>query len=71
MTTMNTLNPLLDFSDLPQFARITPEHVPSAMDQLLQDAEQALETVTAADFPATWRDIAQVLDVATERLGRA
>jgi oligopeptidase A len=64
-------NPLLDFTDLPQFARIKPEHVPSAMDQLLKDAELALQTVTAAEFPAKWRDIALVLDVATERLGRA
>ncbi len=71
-TPANSLaNPLLDFADLPQFASITPEHVAGAMDQLLKDADQALETVTAADFPAMWRDIAQVLDVATERLGRA
>lgn len=64
-------NPLLDFSDLPLFDRIQPEHVAPAVDELLAKADVALETVTAADFPATWGDIARVLDVATENLGRA
>ena len=64
-------NPLLDFSDLPRFDEIRPEHVALAMDRLLADAEGALEHVTSADFPARWTSIATVLDVATERLGRA
>ncbi|MBE2264410.1 MAG: M3 family metallopeptidase [Burkholderiaceae bacterium] len=64
-------NPLLDFSGLPLFDQIRPEHVIPAVDALLTDAESALETVTAPDFPAQWTAIAKVLDVATERLGRA
>ena len=64
-------NPLLDFSDLPLFDQILPEHVGPAMDDLLAKAETALAQVTAADFPATWSGIAGVLDVATENLGRA
>ncbi len=64
-------NPLLDFSDLPQFGRIRPEDVPQAIDTLLERANTALETVTAPDFPARWDAIAKVLDVATEELGRA
>ena len=64
-------NPLLDFSDLPLFDQILPEHVGPAMDDLLAKAETALAQVTAADFPATWSGIASVLDVATENLGRA
>ena len=64
-------NPLLDFSDLPLFDQILPEHVGPAMDDLLAKAETALVQVTAADFPATWSGIAGVLDVATENLGRA
>ncbi|MET3516827.1 oligopeptidase A [Pseudacidovorax sp. 1753] len=66
-----TSNPLLDFSDLPLFDRIQPEHVAPAIDALLQQAEAALEQVTAPAFPAEWGAIARVLDVATERLGRA
>ncbi len=64
-------NALLDFSDLPPFDRITPQDVAPAMDVLLERANQALETVTAPDFPARWDAIAQVLDVATEQLGRS
>ena len=64
-------NPLLEFSDLPLFDRILPEHVDPAMDELLAKAETALARVTQADFPANWSGIARVLDVATENLGRA
>ncbi|WP_026435052.1 M3 family metallopeptidase [Acidovorax sp. JHL-9] len=64
-------NALLDFSDLPQFDRITPDDVVPAVDVLLEKANAALETVTAADFPARWDAIAKVLDVATEHLGTA
>jgi oligopeptidase A len=64
-------NPLLDFSDLPLFDKIQPEHVGPAMAELLAQSERALEQVTAADFPAQWNDISRVLDVATENLGRA
>jgi len=64
-------NPLLDFSDLPLFDRIKPEHVAPAIDELLLAAEVALEKVTAPDFPSNWVGIAATLDVATEQLGRA
>ena len=64
-------NPLLDFSDLPLFDRVQPEHVAPAVDTLIAEADTALNTVTQPDFPAQWKDIASVLDVATERLSRA
>ncbi|APW38552.1 oligopeptidase A [Rhodoferax koreense] len=64
-------NPLLDFSDLPLFDRIEPEHVQPAMDILLANASTALEKVTQPDFPAEWTAIAATLDVATEELSRA
>jgi len=64
-------NPLLDFSGLPAFDRIAPEHVAPAVDALLARADAALDAVTAPDFPARWDAIAHVLDVATEELGRA
>ncbi|WP_270173687.1 M3 family metallopeptidase [Diaphorobacter sp. ED-3] len=64
-------NPLLDFSGHIPFDRITPADVAPAVDVLLQRADAALETVTQPDFPARWDAIAQVLDVATEELGRA
>ncbi|MEJ8858683.1 M3 family metallopeptidase [Variovorax robiniae] len=64
-------NPLLDFTDLPLFDKIKPEDVAPAVDVLLADAETALQTVTAPEFPAEWTAIAKVLDVSTERFSRA
>ncbi len=67
---MNT-NPLLDFTDLPRFDQISPEHVGPALDVLLREADAALAQVTADDFAADYDALSTVLDVATERLGRA
>ena len=64
-------NPLLSFDDLPLFDQITPAHVAPAIDLLLAEANAALQTVTAPDFAPRWVDMAGVLDVATEKLGRA
>ena len=64
-------NPLLDFSDAPLFDSIQPEHVGAAVEMLLVDAQAALEKVTSSEFPADWNAISAVLDVATEKLGRA
>jgi len=64
-------NPLLSNSDLPLFDQIKPEHVAPAMEVLLADANKALDAVTQPAFPASWTEIASVLDVATEKLGRA
>ncbi len=68
---MTSSNPLLDFSDLPLFDRILPEHVGPAIDVLLPQADAALEAVTSAAFPASWNAISGTLDVATEKLSRA
>ena len=69
---MNTrANPLLDFSDLPVFDAIEPSDIASALDVLLANAEKALETVTAPDYPANWSEISSVLDVSVEKLSRA
>jgi len=64
-------NPLLDFSSLPLFDRITPADVEPAITQLLEKADVALAQVTQEDFPADWVHISKVLDTATEQLGRA
>ena len=64
-------NPLLDFSDLPLFEQIRPEHVAPAVDHLLEQANAALEQVVQPDHPPQWDAMARTLDVATERLGRA
>ena len=64
-------NPLLSFDELPHFDRISPAHVAPAIDELLTHANAALQAVTADAFPAQWGEIARVLDVSLEKLGRA
>ena len=66
-----TSNPLLDLTDLPRFNEVMPVHVAPALSEMLEQANAALECVTAPDFQAVWEDMSRTLDVATERLGRA
>ena len=40
------MNPLLDFSGLPRFAEIKPEHVAPAIEQLLEENRALIEQVT-------------------------
>jgi oligopeptidase A len=62
-------NPLLDFSGLPRFAEIRPEHVSPAIDALLA---QARTTVAAAEKAApTWDAFVAPQEDAHEQLGRA
>jgi oligopeptidase A len=71
LSSVSSSNPLLDFSGLPRFDQIRPEHIAPAIDALLAEAEAALHAVTQPAFPAEWPAISRTLDVATERLGRA
>ncbi|RKP50464.1 M3 family metallopeptidase [Trinickia fusca] len=66
-----TSNPLLDFSGLPRFGEIRPEHVTPALDVLLADAKTAIERATEPALPATWQDVVDATDRATEPLARA
>jgi oligopeptidase A len=68
---MSRPNPLSTPSSLPRFDEIQAADIAPGIDALLADAETALATVTANDFPAEWRRMASTLDVATERLGMA
>ncbi|MDX5517635.1 M3 family metallopeptidase [Stenotrophomonas sp. RG-453] len=63
-------NPLLDFSGLPRFDAIQPEHIAPAIDALLADAEAAVKTAETVS-PVTWASFVEPLDDATERLWRA
>ena len=63
-------NPLLDFSGLPRFTEITPEHVGPAIDQLLVEAEAAVRHAESVS-PVQWETFVEPLDDATERLWRA
>ncbi|KMZ11089.1 Oligopeptidase A, partial [Candidatus Burkholderia humilis] len=64
----NAANPLLDFSDLPRFGDIKPEHVTPALDVLLADSKAAVDRAAAPDTPATWNDIVEAVERETEKL---
>ena len=64
------MNPLLDFSGLPRFSDITPEHVMPAMEQLIAEARAAIAKVESSEA-VTWGNVVEPLQDATERLGRA
>ena len=66
-----TANPLLDFSDLPRFDQIQPEHVKPAITQLLADGRALIERLTGDATPATWGDFAGALADGLEGFGRA
>ena len=62
--------PLLDFSGLPRFEAIRPEHVAPALDVLLAEAEAAVSAAEQVQ-PVRWETFVTPLDDATERLWRA
>ena len=66
---LDTSNPLLDFSGLPRFAELKPEHVTPAVDQLLAEGRATISAVTHAG--ATWDAFVAPLEDANERIGRA
>jgi len=68
---MTTTNPLLDFTDLPRFDLIQPEHVKPAITQLLADGRALIDRLTGESTPATWADFAGALSEGLEPFGRA
>ena len=68
---MTTANPLLDFSDLPRFDTVQPEHVKPAIESLLSEGRALIERLTADTTPATWQDFAGALSDGLEPFGRA
>jgi len=65
------MNPLLDFSGLPRFDLIQPEHVAPAIAQLLAENRALLERLADPATPATWDGFIAPLTDGGERLGRA
>src|SRR2546423_7321104 len=65
------INPLLDFSGLPRYASIRPDHVAPATEELLAQNRALIARLSAAGSPASWEDFAEPLENANERLGRA
>ncbi|HEY1150629.1 MAG TPA: M3 family metallopeptidase [Pseudoduganella sp.] len=66
-----TDNPLLDFSGLPRFDAIKPEHVTPAVEHLLAKNREAVATLEQPSDTVTWDNFVTPLENATELLGRA
>ena len=63
-------NPLIDYTGLPPFSQIRPEHVQSAVEQLIAAGREKIEQVLAqGDF--SWNGLVATLDEEDERLGKA
>jgi oligopeptidase A len=65
------MNPLLDFTDLPRFAEVRPEHVQPAIETLIAEGRASIEQVATASGEPTWDNVVRPLEDAHERLGRA
>lgn len=68
---MTPQNPLLDFSDLPRFDTVQPEHVKPAIESLLTAGRELIERLTSDQTPATWADFAGALSDRLEPFSRA
>jgi oligopeptidase A len=64
-------NPLLDFSGLPRFGEITPDHVGPAVDVLLGDIRATVEQVAIIATAPTWEEFVVPLAAAQDCLDRA
>jgi len=68
---IDTSNPLLDFTGLPRFDLIRPEHVTPAIEQLIADARQVVQQLEVPADKVSWDNFVVPLEESTERLGRA
>jgi oligopeptidase A len=68
---IDTSNPLLDFSGLPRFDLIRPEHVTPAIEALIADARKVVQQLEAPADTVSWDNFVVPLEESTERLGRA
>jgi oligopeptidase A len=64
-------NPLLDFSGLPKFSLIRPEHVEPAIDQLLAENREQLARILSKQQDFNWDNLVAPLDQMEDQLQRA
>ena len=70
---MNALNnPLLSFGrGIAQYDQVKPEQIAPAIEYLLNTCEQAVAAAVSSSTLATWHDLVEPLEDATEQLGRS
>jgi oligopeptidase A len=65
-------NPLLSFGrGIASYSEVKPEHITPAIEWLLKRAKAAVDLATDPNTPATWDQLAEPLEDATEALGRS
>ncbi|MBL8523705.1 MAG: M3 family metallopeptidase [Betaproteobacteria bacterium] len=64
-------NPLLDFSALPAFDRVSPNHVQPAVEYLVARCRDTVAQLAQSPEAPTWDNFVTPLDDATEQLARA
>jgi len=64
-------NPLLQFSGLPQFDQVLPEHVTPAITQLLDEARTLIDALGQSTEKPGWDNFARPLEDMEERISRA
>ncbi len=65
-------NPLLNFGrGIASYSEVKPEHITPAIEFLLKRAQSAVDLATDPGTPATWNQLAEPLEDATEALGRS
>ena len=70
-TAITANNPLLDFTGLAKFDRITPADISPAIAALLQQAQTVVKLLEAGSEAATWENFVLPLEHVTEKLSRA
>jgi len=65
-------NPLLTFGrGIASYSEVKPEHIGPAIEHLLKQAQEAVDTATNPATLASWNKLAEPLEDATEALGRS
>ena len=68
---ITSMNPLLNFSGLPCFTDIKPEHVAPAIEKLLAKNHALVEKLLVDTTPPTWQNFVAPMEDANERVSRA
>ena len=63
-------NPLLDFTGLPRFSEIKPEHVAPALESLLAEARAERERLLTGPDRYSWQSLVQPLEDVNEKVQR-
>ena len=63
-------NPLLTFDGLPPFSEILPEHVEPAIDQLLNESKQEIETIISSVDTHSWENFITPLENIRDRINK-